>query len=80
MNRYFWLLIRFVNDEHDVEERRAIYDRARTAFFAQLYGADPALSDDHIAFERLAYEEAVRTVEASVVRWARVPRPADAHG
>jgi hypothetical protein len=80
MNRYFWLLIRFVNDEHDLEERRAIYDRARAAFFAQLYGAEPALSEDHIAFERLAFEEAVRTVEANVARWARPPRPGDARG
>jgi hypothetical protein len=77
MNRYFWLLIRFVNDDHDAEARRAIYDRAREAFLTQLFGADPPLSEDAVSYERLAFEEAVRTVEASVVRWGRALKPED---
>lgn len=77
MNRYFWLLIRFVNDEHSGEERRAIYDRAREAFFSQLQGAEPPLSDESVRYERLAFEEAVRTIEASVARWGRAPKPAE---
>jgi hypothetical protein len=77
MNRYFWLLIRFVNDEHDAGERRAIYDRARDAFYLQLYNADPPLSEDSVSYERFAFEEAVRTVESSITRWGRAPNPAE---
>jgi hypothetical protein len=77
VNRYFWLLIRFVNDDHGPEERLVIYERAREAFFAQLYNAVPPLSDESVTFERLAFEEAVRTVEASITRWGRAPSPAE---
>ena len=31
MNRYFWLLMRFIGDEQNADERRDVYDRARTA-------------------------------------------------
>lgn len=80
MNRYFWLLIRFIGDEQTAEERRVIYDRAREAFFAQLFSADPPLPDANVTYERLAFEEAVRTIEAGVARWGRSPRPADRAG
>lgn len=80
MNRYFWLLIRFVSDEHTTEERRQIYDRAREAFFVQLFSADPPLAEANATYERLAFEEAVRTVEAAVARWGRASKPADAAG
>lgn len=73
MNRYFWLLMRFISDEHDSEQRRGIYDRARAAFLEQLFSADPPFPDAHLDYERLAFEEAVRTVEASVARWGRKP-------
>jgi hypothetical protein len=71
MNRYFWLLMRFISDEHTPEQRRDVYDRARTAFLEQLFNADPPLPDAHVSYERLAFEEAVRTVEASLARWGR---------
>ena len=68
MNRYFWLLSRFISDDQSREDRQAVYDRARTALLDQLE-AEPngALAD----FERLSFEEAVRTVEAGVARWGR---------
>ena len=69
MNRYFWLLMRFIGDEHTREERTEIYERARNAFLEQLFSADPPFPDSKIAYERLAFEEAVRTVESSVARW-----------
>ncbi|MBV9078635.1 MAG: hypothetical protein JO048_14275 [Methylobacteriaceae bacterium] len=71
MNRYFWLLMRFIGDEHTPEERREIYDRARAAFLEQLFSADPPLPESEVSYERLAFEEAVRTVEASIARWGR---------
>lgn len=71
MNRYFWLLMRFVADEHTLDERREIYERARQAFLEQLFSASPPLPKADIDYERLAFEEAVRTVEASVARWGR---------
>ena len=73
MNRYFWLLMRFISDEHSAEERRGIYDRARAAFLQQLFGAEPPFPEAHLDYERLAFEEAVRTVEASIARWGRKP-------
>ena len=73
MNRYFWLLMRFITDEQTPPERHAVYDRARAAFLEQLLAADPPFPDSHRAYERLAFEEAVRTVEASVARWAKRP-------
>ena len=71
MNRYFWLLMRFIGDEQTSEERREIYDRARTAFLEQLLSADPPFPDSNIAYERLAFEEAVRSIESSIARWGR---------
>lgn len=78
MNRYFWLLIRFVGEDSTTEARRTTYERAREALFAQLLSAEPPLSDANVRYERLAFEEAVRTVEASISRWGRSPPPAPA--
>ncbi|MCC5978643.1 MAG: histidine kinase [Salinarimonas sp.] len=46
------------------EMRAAVYDRARTALFAQLRSLDPPLSDDEFEAERHALETAIATVEA----------------
>ena len=48
------------------ENRRALYERARTALVAQLRGVVPALDESEITRERLALEEAIRKVEAEV--------------
>lgn len=68
MNRYFWLLSRFIGDDQTREDRQVVYDRARAALLDQLESGPPG---PHAAFERLAFEEAVRTVEAGVARWGR---------
>lgn len=68
MNRYFWLLSRFISDDQSREDRQAVYDRARTALLDQL-DAEP--DGAQAAFERLCFEEAVRTVEAGIARWGR---------
>lgn len=52
------------------EQRRALYERARTALIAQLRGVQPALSEAEITRERLALEDAVRRVEADAARRA----------
>lgn len=58
------------------ENRRALYERARTALVAQLRGVVPALDESEITRERLALEEAIRKVEAESARQAReAPRP-----
>jgi hypothetical protein len=53
------------------ENRRALYERARTALVAQLRGVVPALDESEITRERLALEEAIRKVEAESARHAR---------
>lgn len=52
------------------EQRRALYERARTALISQLRGVQPALSEAEITRERLALEDAVRRVEADAVKRA----------
>jgi hypothetical protein len=52
------------------EQRRALYERARTALISQLRSVQPALSEAEITRERLALEDAVRRVEADAVRRA----------
>lgn len=52
------------------EQRRALYERARSALISQLRGVEPALSEAEITRERLALEDAVRRVEADAARRA----------
>src|SRR5258708_25686228 len=64
-------------DKNTGENRRALYERARTALVAQLRGVQPALEESEITRERLALEEALRKVEAQAARHApQTPRPA----
>jgi hypothetical protein len=53
------------------EQRRALYERARTALIAQLRGVEPPLSETEITRERLSLEEAVRKVESEAAQRAR---------
>src|SRR5436190_2996127 len=63
-------------DKNTGENRRALYERARTALVAQLRGVQPPLDESEITRERLALEEAIRKVEAESARKAREePRP-----
>jgi hypothetical protein len=85
MADYHPLILRAVEglDKNTSENRRALYERARTALVAQLRGVSPALDESEITRERLALEEAIRKVEAEAARRAREeprrqppPRPA----
>src|SRR5881398_1145597 len=49
------------------EQRRALYERARSALIAQLRSVQPPLSESEITRERLSLEEAVRKVEDETV-------------
>ena len=53
------------------EQRRALYDRARTALIAQLRGVQPALSESDITRERLTLEESIRKVEQEAAQRSR---------
>src|SRR5512144_55553 len=53
------------------EQRRALYERARTALIAQLRSVEPPLSESEITRERLSLEEAVRKVESEAAQRAR---------
>src|SRR5712691_9890056 len=53
------------------ENRRALYERARSALLAQLRNLDPPLAESEITRERLLLEEAVRKVEADAARQQR---------
>jgi hypothetical protein len=53
------------------EQRRALYDRARSALIAQLRGVQPPLSEGDITRERLTLEEAIRKVEQEAAARSR---------
>ena len=79
MADYHPLIARAVNglDKNTGENRRALYERARSALVNQLRSVDPALDESDITRERLALEEAIRKVEAEAAKRAR-PEAADA--
>ncbi len=53
------------------ENRRVLYERARTALVNQLRSVEPALDESDITRERLALEEAIRKVEADAAKRTR---------
>ena len=55
-------------DKNTGENRRALYERARTALVNQLRGVEPALDESDITRERLALEDAIRKCEAEAVK------------
>lgn len=66
MADYYPVLARAIASlEHNTpEDRRAVYERARTAIVKQLRGYEPQLSESEITRERLALEDAIRRMEA----------------
>src|SRR5215831_4240033 len=73
MADYYPLIARAVGglDKNSGENRRALYDRARTALVSQLRGVEPQLDETDITRERLALEEAIRKVEAEAAKRSR---------
>jgi hypothetical protein len=70
MADYYPLISRAVGalEKNSGENRRVIYDRARSALLAQLRGVTPPLDESDITRERLALEESIRKVEAESAR------------
>src|SRR5947199_10019063 len=70
MADYYPLISRAVAglQKNSGENRRAVYDRARTALLTQLRSIQPALPESDITRERLALEESIRKVEAESAR------------
>jgi hypothetical protein len=57
------------------DQRRALYERARTALVEQLRGLNPPLTEFEITRERLALEESIRRVESDAARKTRLETP-----
>jgi len=74
MADYYPLIARAVGglERNTGENRRALYDRARSALVAQLRGVEPALNESDITRERLGLEESIRKVEAEASKRPRV--------
>jgi hypothetical protein len=53
------------------ENRRVLYERARAALVAQLRSIDPPLEESDITRERLALEDAIRSVETEATKRSR---------
>ena len=72
---YFPLIARAVAslDENTGDDRRALYNQARVALLSQLHRVVPALEESDITRERLALEEAIRSVEVG-----QLPQPEEA--
>src|ERR1043166_5554665 len=77
MTDYYPLIAKAVAglEKNTGDQRRALYERARTALVAQLRGLDPPLSESEITRERLALEESIRKVESEAARKARLEAP-----
>lgn len=66
-------------DPNTIEQRQALYDRARRALVDKLRGNDPTLSDTDLAAESAALESSIRRVEADAVRHTAPPQPVPAY-
>jgi len=67
-------------DKNTGENRRVLYERARSALLNQLRSVDPPLSESDITRERLALEEAIRKVEAEAAKRLRQDKESDGEG
>lgn len=77
MTDYYPLIAKAVAglEKNTGDQRRALYERARTALVAQLRGLDPPLTESEITRERLALEESIRRIESEAARKARLETP-----
>ena len=82
MADYYPLIARAVAglDKNTGENRRALYERARSALVNQLRGVEPALDESDITRERLALEDAIRRLEAEAAKRVRAEAAPDQHG
>jgi hypothetical protein len=66
MANYYPLLANIIAalENSSAELRRRLYENARTGFLEQMRRRDPPLADAHITQEQIAFEDAIRKVEA----------------
>ena len=70
MADYFALIAKAVAGL-SAQDRRTLYERGRNTLLAELEAVRPTLRQSIITKERLAFEEAIRRVEAEIARRAR---------
>ena len=77
MADYYPLIARAVAglDNNTGENRRALYERARSALVNQLRSVEPALDEADITRERLALEDAIRRLETEAAKRPREEEP-----
>jgi hypothetical protein len=77
MADYYPLIARAVAglDNNTGENRRGLYERARTALVNQLRSVDPPLDESDITRERLALEDAIRRLETEASKRPRQDEP-----
>jgi hypothetical protein len=71
MADYYPLIAQAVAGLENAQARRTLYERGRNALLAELEAIRPPLRQSVITMERLAFEEAVRKVEAEKAQPAR---------
>ncbi|MEZ5889582.1 MAG: hypothetical protein R3D52_04535 [Xanthobacteraceae bacterium] len=76
MADYYPLIAKAVEGLQNVSDRRRLYERGRSALVAELEAFTPPLSQTVITKELLAFEEAIREVEAELA-YSNSDEPAD---
>jgi len=71
MADYYPLISKAVSGFSSAQKRRRLYERGRNTLMAELRALEPPLSEATIAKERLAFEQAIRKVEAEEARRAQ---------
>jgi len=66
MADYYSLITRAAARLQTVQERRTLYERGRTVLLAELEAIRPPLSQSIITKELIAFEEAIRRVDAEM--------------
>ena len=74
MADYYPLIAKAVAGLENAQDRRTLYERGRNALMDELKAVDPPLRQSIIAREQLAFEDAVRKVEAEVARRTHGPK------
>jgi hypothetical protein len=74
MSDYYPLIAKAITDLERAQDRRTLYERGRKALLAELEAVRPPLRESIIMKELLAFEQAIRKVEAEAGQPALVSR------
>ena len=66
MTDYYLLIAKAVTGLQSAQDRRTLYARGRTALLVELKAIRPPLGQSIIAKEQLAFEDAIRKLEAEL--------------